>query len=156
MPLIPSSIITRTKRELGIEFACYIGRHGSPKRNAAIVRWEIKASRFAERREHLLLFSATGDFIEIRHKASGRLVQVLEGTDIRLLNAGIAGDGMTQADAELGPSDSVPILVSRQGKLNDVHGQSVELFELVKTSAIAPTPMRNIPSGEEYWGEWDM
>ena len=30
------------------DFGCYIDRHGKPRRKAAIVRWEARATRFAK------------------------------------------------------------------------------------------------------------
>ncbi|KAI5122312.1 hypothetical protein M0805_002388 [Coniferiporia weirii] len=133
------------------EFACYVSRHGHPTRGAAIVRWETKAMRFAERWEHVLLIST--DFIEVRHKTTGRLVQVIEGSDIRLLNVGLLSAEASQ-NGSVQP-DSVPLLMSRLGRRNDQHGQSVELFELMKTAEIT-SPISNVPNSEEYWNGWDM
>lgn len=127
--------------ELHTEFGCYINRHGLPALNSSIVRWEVKVDSFAERWEHILLFS--NEFIEVRHKATGRLVQVIDGRNIRLLN--------------VGPPDDMPLVVARLGKKNDQHGQSDELFELLKTSEISTPATASSPTGrEEYWGEWDM
>ncbi|EJD06594.1 uncharacterized protein FOMMEDRAFT_17102 [Fomitiporia mediterranea MF3/22] len=149
------------------DFACYIDRHGLPRRDAAIVRWEFKAVRFAERQSHILLFST--DFVEVRHKATGQLVQVIEGSDVRLLNAGFSNpnsnSGAVQSDNASVVSgddqgttlDSVPILMARRGKKHDVHGQSIELLELVKTTPIGntTTPVTALPNNQ-VWGEWDM
>ncbi|KAH8118065.1 hypothetical protein DFH11DRAFT_1808798 [Phellopilus nigrolimitatus] len=132
------------------DFGCYIERHGFPTRKSAIVRWETKAAQFAERGAHILLFSA--DLVEVRHKATGRLVQVLEGRDVRLLNVNSELSGL---GADAGPADAVPLLVARYGTKHDVHGQSIELLELMKTTELM-SPASNVPNGEEYWGEWDM
>lgn len=137
------------------DFGCYVGRHGHPTRKAASVRWEVKAVRFAERGMHVLLFSASGGFVEVREKRTGRLVQVVEGVDMRLLNTGLvpfgagtgtghaqqhgAGSSLGEGHGEgpgPGGDDTVPLLVSRLGKKNDKNGQSIELFELVKTAEI--------------------
>ncbi|OCB84705.1 hypothetical protein A7U60_g8226 [Sanghuangporus baumii] len=142
------------------DFGCYIDRHGLPLSEARVVRWECKASRFVDRQEHVLLFSS--EFIEIRHKATGRLVQVIEGVDIHLHNAGYAYPGPipseteSVADGEQEPLENVPILISRRGKWNDVHGQSFELLELLKTSPIisspvGPTPVSPVMSMEQIW-----
>ena len=122
------------------EFGCYINRHGLPSLNSSIVRWEVKADAFAERWEHILLFSA--EFIEIRHKATGRLVQVIEGRHIRLLN--------------IGPPDDMPLIVARLGTKNDQHGQSDELFELLKTSEISTPSITSPTSKDGLWTDWDM
>ncbi|THH06430.1 hypothetical protein EW145_g4099 [Phellinidium pouzarii] len=131
------------------EFACYVDRHGNASRNSAVVRWETKATRFADRSEHILLFCA--DFVEVRHKASGRLVQVLEGSDIKLLNSGLPSGVESDGTAP----DSVPLLVSRLGGKNDQRGRSIELFELVKTSEI-PSPTSDATRGEYYWNQQDI
>ena len=118
-----------------------------------IVRWECKATAFAQRSDYVLLFSS--EFIEIRHAQSGRLMQVIEGTDIRLLNCG--------------PPENMPLILARLGKTNDETGQSDELFELIKTSPLSsPTspssprrwsggPARvNSSDRDLLWNEWDM
>lgn len=138
------------------DFGCFIDRHGVPVRNGFVICWECKALRFAERRHHILLFSP--EFVEVREKSSGKLVQVIEGQDIRLLNAGMANAGASD-DANI-LSDAEPILMCRLGKRNDVHGQSVELLELLKTNEIAMSPINNFegPNGSKAnaWSEWDM
>ena len=133
------------------EFGCYIDRHGIPLHNGFVVPWECKATRFTERKHYILLFSP--EFVEIRHKASGRLVQVIEGQDIRLLNAGIANLGAV--DDEHNPSETEPILMARLGKRNDVLGQSIEFLELLKTSEIGMTGTPGSPAshtnGASMW-----
>ena len=46
----------------------------------------------------------------------------------------------------------------RLGKRNDMHGQSVELLELLKTNEIATSTMNGSDgmNGSNAWGEWDM
>ena len=81
------------------------------------MRWECKATNFALKSEHILLFSDC--FVEIRHAQSGVLVQIMRMQDIRLLKAGFLPD--------------TPLLVARKGKINNSEGQSDEIFELVET-----------------------
>lgn len=132
-----------------IEFGCYVSRHGHPRRGAQFVRWETKATSFARRGEHILLFSS--DFIEIRHARTSRLAQVIQGRDIRLLCTG--------------PPETVPLLVARTGAKNDTYGQSDELIELLQTQALS-TPAVELEEGEGappdpasqrmLWDEWDV
>ena len=134
------------------EFGCFVSRHGTPRRDAAIIRWEIKATSFAQRWDHILLFSA--DFIEVRHAKTGRFVQAIEGREIRLVNSD--------------PTDNTTLLVARFGTKDDKSGQSDELIELVKTTEIAsPSATSSVQSwpGElsrtsttdsVLWSEWDM
>lgn len=171
---LPCHLITNfCSRSTHPDFGCYIDRHGLPVSEARIVRWECKASRFVDRTDHVLLFSS--EFVEIRHKPTGRLVQVIEGADIRLHNAGFAPTSSSNANLSTRPGlgrgdsessvesqqqdslDSVPILISRRGKRNDVHGQSFELLELVKTAPIVvssptgPTPVSPVMPLDQVW-----
>lgn len=110
---------------------------------------------------HVLLFSAS--FVEIRHKRSSQLVQVIEGADMKLLNAGLvpvgsangaqaALEGRDEVDYDAG--ESVPLLVCRRGKKNDRHGQSIELFELIKTAEIG-SPGAGADTALEQEYNWD-
>lgn len=113
-----------------------------------MVRWEAKAYGFAQRSEHVLLFSS--DFVEIRHTPTGRLVQVISGQDIRLLSTGAL--------------ENTPVLMARTGRKEDELGQSDELLELIQTSEISspvsengpPLLGRDSPSHRRLWDEWDM
>ncbi|KAH9949941.1 Dbl domain-containing protein [Amylocystis lapponica] len=69
------------------ELGCYIDRLGVSNRSSAYIRWESKATAYVQMGEYLLLFSA--GFIEVRTVSKGKLVQVLEGTDVRLVCRGI-------------------------------------------------------------------
>ena len=91
---------------------------------------------YAHRGEHVLLFSA--EFIEIRHVATGRLMQVIEGADIRLAH-----------------SSERAILVAMRGS-EDKQGNAPgeKLVELVETADLtAQQQTTNIPG---LWDEWDM
>lgn len=122
------------------EFGCYVTRHGVPCRSFSFTRWECKATAFAHRGAHILLFSP--EFVEIRNVATGRLVQVIEGRDVRLLHSG--------------PPVSAPVLIAMRGKTDDRSGLSDEILELVETTAIV-TPGTPAPGAVEgIWDEWDM
>jgi len=85
-----------------------------------------------------LLFSP--GFIEVRTVASGGLVQVIEGNDVRLLHS-----GLTETDM---------LVAGMTGDVEDASGLSEKLVELVQTTAIdvrAP-----IVRTEQLWDEWDM
>lgn len=90
---------------------------------------------------HVLLFSP--EFIEIRNVATGRLVQVIEGEDIRLLYTGFKTGDRT-------------VLVGMKGDKDDKDGQSYKIVDLVETQEIqTPTTSMN-PSSEGIWDMWDM
>ena len=120
------------------EFGCYVDKYGRPARLGRYIPWECKASAYAHRGPHLLLFSP--GFIEVRDVASGRLVQVIEGRDVRLLHSGL--------------TDTDMLVAGMTGDVEDASGLSEKLVELVQTTAIdtrAP-----IVRAEQLWDEWDM
>lgn len=117
------------------EFGCYVTKHAAPTRKCGFVRWETKASAYATRGLHLLLFSS--QFIEIRHVPTGRLVQVLEGRDIRLMQS-LPGS---------------PLLIAMRGKKDDKQGLSDELAELVETAPFEA--VRRQDTVDTLWDEWD-
>ena len=124
---------------------CYITKHGVPTRSSGFVKWEIAARSYAFRGHHILLFSP--QFIEIRDVRNGRIVQVIEGVDIRLLHF----------DASVGNTD--PIIVGMKGKGDDKYGASdrlVELAETVELNPISPVKMPSPFASPLIWDEWDM
>jgi hypothetical protein len=122
---------------------CFITNHGIPARSSCYIKWETKATSFAQRGGHVLLFSA--QFIEIRNIATGIIVQVIEGTDIRLLHA----------SPSYGDDDTV--LVAIRGDKYDKDGTSDKIIELVETSEYGVTSSTSqITPSTELWKEWDM
>ncbi|KAF8575974.1 hypothetical protein K439DRAFT_1419330 [Ramaria rubella] len=125
------------------EFGCYVTKHAVPTRKCGYVRWETKATGYAERGLHILLFSP--QFLEIRHAPTGRLVQVLEGKDIRLLQS----------------QPGYPLLIAMRGKKDDKKGMSDELIELVETAPLHTRGGRRSGSRHDssgsgpLWDEWD-
>ncbi len=119
------------------ELGCYIDKHGVPTRSSGYIRWETKATSFAHRGQHVLLFSS--EFVEIRALSTAKLVQVIEGQDIRQVHA----------------SDS-SILVAMRGK-EDKNETVCKLIELVETEEINAHEHRaESPSVSMLWEEWDM
>jgi RHO1 GDP-GTP exchange protein 1/2 len=119
---------------------CYITKHGDPSRNCAFIHWETPAVSYAHRGAHLMLFSP--EFIEIRNVNTGRLVQVIEGQDIRMLHCG----------PHDGTSDTV--LAVMRGDSIESQGISERILELVETAEIGATP--GISETKILWDEWDM
>lgn len=58
-----------------------MNRSGVPSREACIIEWEGTADSVAFHSPYLLLFDPR--FIEIRHVETGRLSQIIPGTDVR-------------------------------------------------------------------------
>ncbi|GJE88623.1 RhoGEF/DH domain-containing protein [Phanerochaete sordida] len=117
------------------ELGCYIDRHGIPCRASGYLRWETKATSCAHRGEHVFLFSP--EFIEIRSLATGKLVQVIEGSDIRLVH-----------------SSERAMFVAMRGDDKAGGGPSDKLVELVETTDL--TAQQQTSSVPGVWDEWDM
>ncbi|EKM58279.1 uncharacterized protein PHACADRAFT_140069, partial [Phanerochaete carnosa HHB-10118-sp] len=134
----PLGLVKVASNELLIvfdELGCYIDRHGVPCRSSGYLRWETKATSCAHRGEHVLLFSP--EFIEIRSLATGKLVQVIEGSDIRLVHASERG-----------------IFVAMHGDDKGGGGPNDRLVELIETADLtAQQQTSNVPG---VWDEWDM
>jgi hypothetical protein len=88
-----------------IAYGCYITQFGLPSRECRYIKWETKANSYAYRDGHILLISS--EFIEIRNVTTGRIVQVIEDEDIRLLSSG----------PNTGKGD--PVLVAMRGGYQD-------------------------------------
>lgn len=122
------------------DLGCYINRRGIPCRSSGYLRWETKAASYARRGPNILLFSS--EFIEIRDIATGRLVQVIEGHDIRGVHA----------------SDHA-IFVAMRGE-DGAGGQegavvADRLVELFETADLRELKKQDSKSSA-MWEEWDM
>ncbi|TRM64679.1 hypothetical protein BD626DRAFT_547079 [Schizophyllum amplum] len=140
----PLGIVPCDSSELLVVYdtlGCYITRHGEPSRKSGYMKWETPAISFAARGEHVLLFSH--NFVEVRKKCTGLLVQTLEGAGIRLLYA---------------PPTSVsePILVAMRGEKANAEGADDKIVELVETSEIASSTASSPMSSAAMWDEWDL
>jgi hypothetical protein len=128
---------------------CFITRQGLPGRSCNYIKWETKATSYAHYDPHVLLFSP--QFIEVRHVATGRLEQVIEGNDIRLLHCGPLP---TKSDTNL-------IIGVMAGERKD-NMITEKIIELQETSLITHRPVSArsatspVSPGEGLWEEWDM
>lgn len=68
---------------------------GKPTRTSYYTQWERKASAYARRGPHLLLLSS--GYIEVRNIDTGRLVQMAEVNEMRLLRSGLTEPDMLVA-----------------------------------------------------------
>jgi len=120
------------------EFGSYTDKYGKTTREAGFIPWECSATAYAHRGPHLLLFSP--NFIEVRTIDSGKLVQVIEGEDVRLVHSGSMEEDM--------------LVAAMTGDVEDENGLSEKVVELVPTTAIdAQERMGRV---EQYWDEWDV
>lgn len=74
-----SALYKRLFSWVRIEFGVYINNRGAPYRS--IIEWEGTATHVAWHPPYVLLFNPR--FIEVRHTATGRLVQIIPGNDFR-------------------------------------------------------------------------
>ncbi|KAF8806960.1 hypothetical protein BYT27DRAFT_7101268 [Phlegmacium glaucopus] len=118
------------------EYGCYINNYGPPSRGCRYVKWETKAVSYTHRNGHILLISP--EFIEVRNITTGRIVQVIEGHDIRLLSSGPH------------TSKSDPVLVAMCGGREDQVSVSEKIVELNETQEIVHSPQA------DTWDGWDM
>ncbi|KAJ3514155.1 hypothetical protein NLJ89_g2537 [Agrocybe chaxingu] len=72
------------------EFGLYVDKHGDPCRSAGTIEWEGTAERVAFHSPYILLFDSR--FIEIRHIQTGRLAQIISGTEMRCTWDGRGGN----------------------------------------------------------------
>lgn len=119
------------------ELGCYVNKHGVPSRSSGYLRWESKATAFAHRGDHILLFSS--DFIEVRKLQTGKLVQVIEDEDIRYVYQGLL-------------ATENPILVAMKGREEQAFVND-RIIELIETAEITTPKTASISA---VWDEWDM
>jgi len=100
----------------GPEFGCFIDDQGEPTDPTYYVPWETRATAYALRDDHLLLFSP--GFIEVRSVRTGKLVQIKEVHEMRLLRPGSSGT-------------DVPVAVMPGIRPDDDGGRTERLVELV-------------------------
>jgi len=82
------------------EFGLYVDKHGDPSRSGNTIEWEGTAERVAFHHPYILLFDAR--FVEIRHVTTGRLAQIISGTDVRCTwdGRGISSTPRTSANGQ--------------------------------------------------------
>jgi len=84
------------------------------------------------------------DQAEVRNITTGRIVQVVEGRQIRLL---YSGPYTTKDD---------PVLVVMQGEKNEQEGQSEKILALVETEEISVGSPTTTTTTASVWDEWDI
>jgi hypothetical protein len=120
---------------------CYVTKQGIPARSCGYIRWETPISSFAHRGNNVVLVSS--QFIEIRDISTGKIVQVLEGVDVRLM---YSGPPTRNKDDR--------ILVAMRGNKCEDGSYADRLVELIETVEFVPqTPASVEPV---MWMEWDL
>ncbi|KAI0359880.1 hypothetical protein OH77DRAFT_1419213 [Trametes cingulata] len=121
------------------DLGCYVDRYGVPTRSSGYLRWETRATSYVHRGDYIMLISP--DFIEVRTVHTGKLVQVIEGSDIRRVDFGL-----------LSPDKDSPTLVAMRGR--EERGLVVDrVVELVETSELRTPRASEVPGA---WDEFDI
>ncbi|KAH8833385.1 CNH domain-containing protein [Flagelloscypha sp. PMI_526] len=85
------------------EFGIYVDKHGDPSRSTGgVIEWEGRAERVAQHNPFILLFDSR--FIEIRSLETGRLVQIIPGTEVRCIWDGRGVGNNVAQTPRLGPN----------------------------------------------------
>ncbi|KAI0635913.1 hypothetical protein C8Q77DRAFT_1100369 [Trametes polyzona] len=124
------------------ELGCYIDKHGVPTRSSGYLRWETRAVSYAHRGDFLLLISP--EFIEVRTLHTGKLVQVLEGTDMRRIDIGLLSP---DKDSAAGTT-----LIAMRGR-EDQGLVADRILELVETAELRTPRVSDVPGA---WDEFDI
>ncbi|KAG8904661.1 hypothetical protein FRB99_001381 [Tulasnella sp. 403] len=120
-------------------FGTYVSKNGWPTRNTTYIRWETKATTWALRSPYVLLLSP--GWVEVRHILTGRLEQVEELTDLRML--------------QVGEPDNGALLLAMRGK-DDAQGLVDKVVEVLETQPIGESDMDDETARDLQWGEWDI
>jgi hypothetical protein len=70
------------------DLGCFVDQEGKPARSTYYIEWERKATAFARRGPHLLLFSP--GYIEVRNIETVRLIRMVPFSELRPLRSGIS------------------------------------------------------------------
>ncbi|KAI1797140.1 hypothetical protein LXA43DRAFT_982888 [Ganoderma leucocontextum] len=124
------------------DLGCYTDQRGVPTRSSGYLRWEIKATSYSHRGDYIILFSS--EFIEVRTVRTGKLMQVIEGTDIRQIDVGLLGD---ERDATT--------LIAWRGREERASVVDI-LVELVETTPLQHSSSRaSQVRSEHQWADFD-
>ncbi|KAI0775224.1 hypothetical protein BD413DRAFT_534078 [Trametes elegans] len=121
------------------DLGCYVDKHGVPTRSSGYLRWETRATSYVHHGDYIMLFSP--EFVEVRTVHTGKLVQVISGSDVRRIDVG-----------QLSPDKDSSTLVAWKGK-----GQAVLIpdvvVELIETAELRTPRVSEVPGA---WDEFDI
>ncbi|KAF8501650.1 CNH domain-containing protein [Russula emetica] len=109
-------VVTRGNNMFAVynDLGCLVNQAGQPADSNYYIEWERKATAFARRGPHLLLFSP--GYIEVRNIDTGKLVRMVEANELRLLCSGLTDwltlvAAVTTRDSDGGHTEKVVELV---------------------------------------------
>jgi len=94
---------------------CFVDKDGKPAGSCYYIEWERRATAYARRGSHLLLFSS--GHIEVRSIDTGKLVRIMEGNELRCLRSGSMEPGI--------------LIAAMTGHARDDGGHTEKIVELV-------------------------
>lgn len=144
-----------------LEFGLFVNRKGDPSRKNSTVEWEGTADHVALHAPYILLFDSR--FIEVRHVDTGRLAQIIPGTDVRCVWDGRGTDQSPALMMAPGPHENM----SQEPKVHAVMSVSTDqqypssgrshrgvyqhVFELVPTIPLyLPDPIASPPAATQF------
>lgn len=140
------------------EFGLYVNKHGDPSRDNATVEWEGTADRVALHPPYILLFDPR--FIEVRHVDTGRLAEIMKGTDVRCVWDGRGADlSPAVINAEGTDMSQEPRIHAVMNSSNEqphqgtrtARGVYQHVFELVPTIPLyLPDPIASPPPAAHF------
>lgn len=116
----------------------YINKNGSASRglSSSIIQWEHIAERVVLSAPYIVLFSP--NFLEIRNVATGRVAQIIPGTNIRALWDSRTGSLKSSSTSGQNPAPKTRILGSMNTSSVDAAGE--QIFELLPVTTAWPAP----------------
>ncbi|KIY49935.1 Dbl homology domain-containing protein [Fistulina hepatica ATCC 64428] len=131
------------------EFGLYVDKHGDPSRPAMAIEWEGTAQDVALHEPYVLLFDSR--FIEVRHLETGRLCQIISGTEMRCIWDGRGADDLaTQAPGAFQEARVHGVMSASDSTSPPSRGMSrpiaQQVFELLPTTPLSALGQSQSPS----------
>lgn len=124
---VMSTCISLTMFRSSIDFAFFADRHGDPlkERFGDIIEWEGRPDTVVFHKPYVLAFDAR--FVEVRDTSqSGKLVQLIKGTQIRCTYDGQSVSSVSQGEdrqyrKSANPDEALPHLVMRESNIDRLY-----------------------------------
>ncbi len=95
-------------------FACYVDRLGEPTRLDQTIEWEGFPKQVAFSGNYVLAFDSR--FVEVRDALTGRLVQIMRGSDMHYVSGNSTVTSSSSESAQLAALDAEanPVILTRR------------------------------------------
>lgn len=128
-------------------FACYVDRLGEPTRLEQIIEWEGFPKQVAFSGNYVLAFDSR--FVEVRDALTGRLVQIMRGSDLTYVSGNSTVTSSSSESAQLAALDAEanPVILTKRervvGRIPFDFQKVVELTPTAPLNAYAPPFQRS-------------